>query len=114
MNDKYIKVADYPNLVRDSVTGAIINTNQTKIKKAIAARNAAIAEKAKINETCKRLDDIQSNLDNTHHNLRNVINHVDNIDQTLERLGSRLESLQNKFDNINQNLDLIVKALKSK
>lgn len=107
MSDKYIKVADYPNLVRDSVTGAIINTNQAKIKKAIAARNAAIAEKTKINETFKRLNDIQSNLDDTYHNLQNIINRVDNIDQ-------KLESLQNKLDNINQNLDLIVKALNHK
>lgn len=104
MNDKYIKVADYPNLVRDSVTGAIINTNQTKLKKAIAARNAAIAEKTKINETFKRLDNLQSNLVDIDNSLQNVIGHVDRIDQ-------RLESLQNKLDNINQNLNLVIKAL---
>lgn len=59
---KLIKVADHPGLMRDSNTGAIINTDQNKIKNALANRQKLRAQRQQVNDLDNRVANLESNV----------------------------------------------------
>jgi hypothetical protein len=40
MKDHHVEVAGYPNLVRDTTNGVILNTDKASVQKAVAAKKA--------------------------------------------------------------------------
>ena len=61
-SSKLIKVADHPGLMRDSNTGAIINTDQNKIKNALANRQKLRAQRQQVNDLDNRVANLESNV----------------------------------------------------
>lgn len=59
---KLIKVADHPGLMRDSNTGAIINTDQNKVKTALANRQKLRAQRQQVNDLDNRVANLESNV----------------------------------------------------
>lgn len=59
---KLIKVTDHPGLMRDSNTGAIINTDQNKIKNALANRQKLRAQRQQVNDLDNRVANLESNV----------------------------------------------------
>lgn len=68
----YVKVNDHPGLVRDTSTGAIINTDQNKARQAVAFRNAQRARNHQIVDINARVE-----------NLENVVNDINTKLDTL-------------------------------
>lgn len=57
---KYVSVEGNPSLVRDKVSGAILNINSTEAQRARARKKAWVAEKEKVEELRKDVDEIKS------------------------------------------------------
>lgn len=57
-----IKVADHPGLVRDSKTGAIINTDQNKVNAAIANRQKIKAQRQQVTDLGTRVTNLENNV----------------------------------------------------
>lgn len=70
---KLIKVADHPGLMRDSNTGAIINTDQNKIKNALANRQKLRAQRQQVNDLDNRVANLESNVTNINNKLDALI-----------------------------------------
>ena len=70
---KLIKVADHPGLMRDSNTGAIINTDQTKVKNALANRQKLRAQRQQVNDLDNRVANLEVNVTNINNKLDALI-----------------------------------------
>ena len=70
---KLIKVTDHPGLMRDSNTGAIINTDQNKIKNALANRQKLRAQRQQVNDLDNRVANLESNVTNINNKLDALI-----------------------------------------
>lgn len=70
---KLIKVADHPGLMRDSNTGAIINTDQNKVKTALANRQKLRAQRQQVNDLDNRVANLESNVTNINNKLDALI-----------------------------------------
>lgn len=70
---KLIKVADHPGLMRDSNTGAIINTDQNKIKNALANRQKLRAQRQQVNDLDNRVANLEVNVTNINNKLDALI-----------------------------------------
>lgn len=70
---KLIKVADHPGLMRDSNTGAIINTDQNKIKNALANRQKLRAQRQQVNDLDNRVANLEVNVTNINNKLDTLI-----------------------------------------
>lgn len=57
---KYVSVEGNPSLVRDKVSGAILNINSTEAQRARARKKAWVAEKEKVEELRKDVNEIKS------------------------------------------------------
>ena len=68
-----IKVADHPGLVRDSATGAILNTDQSKVQKALANRQKIKAQRQQVNDLDLRVANLETNVNNINAKLDTLI-----------------------------------------
>lgn len=57
---KYVSVEGNPSLVRDKVSGAILNINSTEAQRARARKKAWVAEKEKVEELRQDVNEIKS------------------------------------------------------
>lgn len=71
---KHLKVKNHVNLVRESSTNAILNTNMNDYNNYIAMRNAKKSEDEKIKSLELDLQDVKSDLNEIKNLLRNLIN----------------------------------------
>jgi len=62
MTDTFVKVKDNDGLVRDTLTGAIINTNAGEYQNYLNARDRAIAREHEIARHTEEINNIQSDL----------------------------------------------------
>lgn len=70
-----IKVKDHPNLVKDTLSGAIINTNKDEFEKYNTKQAAMIAAKKSVT-TEQRLDDLEKNVGEIKELLLKVLNNA--------------------------------------
>jgi hypothetical protein len=61
-NDSLIKVADYPNLVRDRHSNAVLDIDEEAYKKYQAQKEERLNQKAKIQEFEQKLNRVDSEL----------------------------------------------------
>jgi len=69
-----IKVKGYDNLIRDSKTNSIINTNMAEYNEYISRRESKLKENQKIQNLEKDLDNIKCDLDEIKCLLRSLTN----------------------------------------
>ena len=70
----YIKVKDNENLVRDSKSNCIINTNKSEYDEYLARRKSKQSEKNKVENLEKDLSIMKSELDEIKNLLRSLVN----------------------------------------
>ena len=75
----YIKVADHPGLVRDTRTGAIINTDQTKAAQANINRQKIRAQRQQVSELDTRVSNLENNVNEINNKLDIIIKALCNI-----------------------------------
>ena len=59
----FIKVADHPGLVRDTRTGAILNTDQSKAAQANAIRQKKRAQLSQVDNLNSRVENLENNIE---------------------------------------------------
>ena len=69
---RFAKVEGYNDLVRDSETGAIINTNKTEYEKYIAQRDSRNKENSKIENLEDEMNNIKNDLNEIKELLRGL------------------------------------------
>ena len=70
----YIKVKDNENLVRDSKSNCIINTNKSEYDEYLARRKSKQNEKNKVENLERDLSTLRSELDEIKNLLRSLVN----------------------------------------
>ena len=70
----YIKVKDNENLVRDSKSNCIINTNKSEYDEYLARRKSKQSEKNKVENLERDLSTLRSELDEIKNLLRSLVN----------------------------------------
>lgn len=68
--DPYVKIGDDPDFVRDTSSGAIINTNDSHYMQILAARS----QKHQANDLMSRMNALESELKNIRTLLQQVLN----------------------------------------
>lgn len=74
MTNKYLPVEGHPNLVRDSLTNAIINTDFQSSSNYISNKTKRLLEKQKIEDISKELESLKSDINEIKMLLRNISN----------------------------------------
>jgi len=62
MTEKYLKVEGHSDIIRDTSTQAIINTNTDALKKAKESKNSRLNEKQKLSNLENRVDALDDKL----------------------------------------------------
>ncbi len=62
MKDHYVEVAGYPNLVRDTTNGVILNTDKASVQKAIATKKAKKEQEGRLSAIEGDLKEIKTAL----------------------------------------------------
>ncbi len=57
--DEYLKVKDEPDLMRDAVSGAIVNTNRTAYDRAVARAKAAQQQRDELRSATREINNIK-------------------------------------------------------
>jgi hypothetical protein len=57
--DEYLKVKDEPDLMRDALSGAIINTNRTAYDRAVARAKAAQEQRDELRSATREINNIK-------------------------------------------------------
>ncbi len=57
--DEYLKVKDEPDLMRDAVSGAIVNTNRTAYDRAVARAKAAQEQRDELRSATREINNIK-------------------------------------------------------
>ena len=57
--DEFIKVKDEPDLMRDALSGAIINTNRTAYDRAVARAKAAQEQRDELRSATREINNIK-------------------------------------------------------
>ena len=57
--DEYLKVKDEPDLMRDALSGAIINTNRTAYDRAVARAKAAQDQRDELRSATREINNIK-------------------------------------------------------
>ena len=57
--DEYLKVKDEPDLMRDALSGAIINTNRTAYDRAVASAKAAQEQRDELRSATREINNIK-------------------------------------------------------
>ena len=57
--DEYLKVKDEPDLMRDALSGAIINTNRTAYDRAVARAKAAQEQRDGLRNATREINNIK-------------------------------------------------------
>mgnify|MGYP001987711251 FL=1 len=70
----YIKVKDNENLVRDSKSNCIINTNKSEYDEYLARRKSKQSEKNKVENLERDLSTLRNELDEIKNLLRSLVN----------------------------------------
>ena len=71
---KYLKVDGHPDLIRNTETNAIINTNQTEYQEYILLKKLKKEEKKKVNTIENEVEDIKKDLEEIKLLLRSLLN----------------------------------------
>jgi hypothetical protein len=57
--DEYLKVKDEPDLMRDALSGAIVNTNRTAYDRAVARAKAAQEQRDELRSATREINNIK-------------------------------------------------------
>ena len=57
--DEYLKVKDEPDLMRDAVSGAIVNTNRTAYERAVARAKSAQDQRDALRSATREINNIK-------------------------------------------------------
>ena len=68
-----LKVTDHPGLMRDTNTGAVINTDQTKLKRALEQRRRAQAQQNKVTDLDNRVLNLENNVNDINAKLDTIL-----------------------------------------
>lgn len=69
----YIKVSNYPGLVRDSTTGAILNTDQSKVMVALQNRQRTKSQHQQVNDLENRVVNLETSVQTINSKLDSLI-----------------------------------------
>tara|TARA_B100001564_G_C20526285_1_gene617551 strand:- start:241 stop:477 length:237 start_codon:yes stop_codon:yes gene_type:complete len=72
MSDRYLKVEGYSELVRDTNSSAIINTNKTAYQRAIARAKAASNERDEIRSATREINNLKCEM----HEIKDMLKKV--------------------------------------
>ena len=72
MSDRYLKVEGYSELVRDTNSSAIINTNKTAYQRAIARAKAASNERDEIRNATREINNLKCEM----HEIKDMLKKV--------------------------------------
>jgi hypothetical protein len=70
----FVKVKDHDGLVRDTSSGAILNTNQADYNSYMTARSKAIEKEMQFSQQIEELNNIREDLDNIKQMLTALLN----------------------------------------
>lgn len=73
MMTRYIKVEGNPNLVRDKVSGAILNINSNEIKRAQRRKNLWLEEKEKQHALSNEVEELRTEIQEIKHLLVQLV-----------------------------------------
>jgi len=73
-SNRYHKVDGHPNIVRDLMTNAILNTNFNEMQSYISSKEKRLLEKKKIEYLESNIESLKSSIDEIKQLLRNLTN----------------------------------------
>ena len=74
MSERYLKVEGYSELVRDTNSSAIINTNKTAYAKAVARAKAASQQRDEIRHATREINNLKCEMHEIKDMLKKVLN----------------------------------------
>ena len=71
-----VRVKDHPDLVKDSNSGAVINSNATAYQKAVAAHQRALEEKQKLDSAVDDINNLKTEITEVKGLLQEILKRV--------------------------------------